>query len=302
MFTVNASSSTYPRHPRLSSVKIFLLLSALVITQVLGDIWLSRGMKAFGVADPLSFTGLTSLIGYLLTNPWIWLGVATLIVSLFLYFVAVSRLDLSYILPIHASNYVFNALFAWLILEEQVSLIRWASAFIITFGVLLVSISENPDSFQNLIDRPGKGRFITLKKWLDKVFLFAMPLSYSALKTWSAVLIIVLADAGGDLFNAIGTRQIGRVKLSSPKEIINYVGHILSNTFIIRGILCQTVAFVSFVSVLSWADISLVRPGTALTYVFTLVGAKYILLEEIKPGRLLGITIVGLGVALIVFD
>ncbi|MDV3001940.1 MAG: 4-amino-4-deoxy-L-arabinose-phosphoundecaprenol flippase subunit ArnE [Chroococcopsis gigantea SAG 12.99] len=302
MFKVNAPSATYPPRPRLISVKIFVLLSALVTTQVLGDIWLSRGMKAFGVADPLSFTGLYTLIAYLLGNPWIWLGVATLIISLFLYFISVSRLDLSYVLPIHASNYVFNALFAWVILGEKVSAIRWASAFIITLGVLLVGISENPDSFDKLINTEPKRKFLRFKRWLDKVFLFATPIGVSAVKTWVAVLIIVLADAGGDLFNAVGTRQVGAVKLSSLPDVVKYIGKILTNTFILRGILCQTVAFISFVSVLSWADISLVRPCTALTYIFTLIGAKYILGEEVKRGRLIGIIIVGCGVALIALD
>lgn len=165
----------------------------LVITQVLGDIWLSRAMKSFGTANPLSFSGLVALILYVLTNYWIWLGIGTLIVSLFLYFIAVSRLDLSYVLPIHASNYVFNALLAWLILGERVSLIRWLSAFVITLGVLIVSLSENPNSFAKLTDRTRK---FPWRKWFDRFFLFLTPISLSASKFWLTVMIIVLADAG----------------------------------------------------------------------------------------------------------
>jgi transporter family protein len=279
-------------------VKTFFLLAALVITQVLGDIWLSRAMKSFGEANPLNLSGLAALIAYVLTNYWIWLGIGTLILSLFLYFIAVSRLDLSYVLPIHASNYVFNALFARLILGETVSVIRWLSAIVITFGVFIVSISENPASFVKFSKKVAKFPF---KKGLNRFFLFLTPVSLSASKFWMTVMVIVLADAGGDLSNAIGMRQIGPVKITSFSSLMPLIHKILTNRNILRGIACQTIAFFSFISILSWADISLVRPATALTYVFTLLGARFILNEQIGLGRLIGMMIVGCGVALVGF-
>lgn len=100
----------------------------------------------------------------------------------------------------------------------------------------------------------------------------------------------------------MGMRQIGVVKLNSLWTLIDWLKKILTNGSILRGIACQTVAFFSFISLLSWADISLVRPATALTYVFTLFGARFVLNEQIKFGRLLGIMIVGIGVALVGLD
>lgn len=276
------------------------LLIVLVFTQVLGDISLSRGMKDFGAANPWDFLGLEKLIIYLLTNYWIWIGVSVLILSLLLYLAAVSRMDLSYVLPVHSSSYVLNALLAWLILEEQVSLLRWLAAILISIGVCIVSFSEHASTQKNIHQI-----FTRLKKILSKVFLFfVLPLtfSFSFSKTWIAIFIIAFSDACGDLFLAKGMKKIGSIQLTSFSQTRQQVLKIITNTWIIQGVTCQAIAFLGFVSVLSWADISLVRPATSLTYVLSLLGATLILKEKINLGRLFGIILVGLGVLIISFD
>jgi drug/metabolite transporter (DMT)-like permease len=279
-------------------VSNFILLISLVLTQVLGDIGLSRGMKDFGEANPLNLLGLAKLIIYLLTNPWIWLGVTILIISLFLYLAAVSRLDLSYVLPVHSSSYVVNALLAWLLLGEQVSVLRWLAAVLISLGVCIVGFSNHPSTRSNL-----KRMLVRLKKiWLQRSLFFLLPLSFSLSKVWLAILIIAISDACGDLFTARGMKQIGAMKLTSLSQTLEEGFKIITNIWIIQGITCQAIAFLGFVSALSWADISLVRPGTALTYVLSLLGAALILKEKVDFGRLLGIICVGIGILIISFD
>jgi drug/metabolite transporter (DMT)-like permease len=121
----------------------YLILALLVTTQVLGDIWLSRGMKPFSELD--SFSGLVflHLIAYLFTNPWIWLGILTLICALLLYLSAISHLDLSYVLPMRASGYILNALLAWLILHEHISGVRWLATGAIAIRVFIMGWSEH---------------------------------------------------------------------------------------------------------------------------------------------------------------
>ena len=124
--------------PPLIRVRKILLIIALVFTQVLGDIGLSQGMKEFGQVTLLSPEKLGELSLYLLTNIWILLGVASLIFSLLLYWMAISHLDVSYVLPMHASSYVLNALLASRLLAESVSGIRWFATVIIAVGVFVV--------------------------------------------------------------------------------------------------------------------------------------------------------------------
>ena len=119
-----------------------ILLFLLSITQVLGDIWLSKAMKQFGEVNLVNFESWMPLIIYLLTNFWIWLGVIFLMLSLGLYLTVISKLDLSYVLSIHSSTYLLNALFAWLILDETISNMRFFGTLFITIGVFLMIMSE----------------------------------------------------------------------------------------------------------------------------------------------------------------
>lgn len=260
----------------------FLLLITLVVTQVLGDIWLSRGMKLFGEVESFNL----AIIGYLFTNSWIWLGVITLVFSMLIYLVSVSRLDLSYVLPIHASSYVLNALMAWLILQEAVSLNRWLAAILISIGVFLVSLThqspQNPPS--------GNG------------LLFFLPLGLSLPKLWLGVVILALADAMGDILTAQGVQQIGEFPGKSLKKSAVWLVSVVTNPVMLTGIAGYTTAFVVFLWLLSWADLSLVRPATAIGYVFSLLGARFWLQERISFKRLLGIIPIGLGLTLIAFS
>ncbi len=269
-------------------MKIFLLLASLSITQVLGDILLSRGMKDFVGFDFSSPTIIFYLIAYILTNYWILMGLGILIISLSLYLSAISKLDLSYVLPIHASSYVLNGLFAWAILGEDVTGMRWLSTFIISCGVLFVGLSDSQTS-QFSQDYHGNIKSRNLP-------LFFLPFSLAVSKTWLAIMISSVSDASGDLLLALGMKKIGELKKITFLEVTKMVIKVITNPIIISGIACQGIAFFSFISVLSWADISFVRPATALTYVISMLGAKLVLKEDIREQKLWGIILIGLGV------
>jgi bacterial/archaeal transporter family protein len=274
-------------------VKNAFVLVFMVLSQVFGDLWLSQGMKVFGEVSAISPQIVLGLVGYLFTSPWILLGVGTLILSLLFYLVAVSRLDLSFVLPIHASGYVFNALFAWIILGEHVSNIRWLATFIVTVGVLLVSWNQSKQTSAVTPPDPWAAR----KSVPALLFLFTVTPYLS--KVWFGVLVLVSADAAGDIFLARGMKQIGRIGLTSLSELGKLARQILTNTFVLRGVGAQAIAFFTFLCLLSWADISYVRPVTSLTYAASLLGARYILKERVVPGRLIGMIVIGIGVAMV---
>ena len=123
-------------------MKNFLALSMLVIIEVLGNVWLSRGIRQIGEVQLFNPHQLVLYGLHLLINPWVVLGVTFLIAFFLLYLVALSKLDLSYVLPMTASGYIMNAVFAWLILGEKVSLTRWAGTLFVTIGILIVGFGE----------------------------------------------------------------------------------------------------------------------------------------------------------------
>jgi bacterial/archaeal transporter family protein len=274
-------------------VKNILLLILLVTTQVLGDIWLSQGMKIFGEVTSFAPDYLIELIGYLFLSPWIWLGVATLTFSMVLYLIAISRLDVSYVLPIHASSYVLNAFMAWLLLHEQVSVTRWFATAIVGLGVFVVSSSETKIFNSNKAKKYKKPNFS---------FLFLLPYTLHLPKIWLGILMLSLCDSAGDVLTARGMKQVGK---SFPKSLLQgmaWLGQVFTHPYILSGVACYTISFLTFISLLSWADISLVRPATAIGYANSMIGARYILQERISRARLIGIIIIGLGVTIISFS
>lgn len=273
-------------------MKTFFLLAALIITQVLGDIGISHAMKTFGTVNPLDLPSLIPLFFFLLTNIWLWAAIFFLVISLALYLTAISRLDLSYVLPIHAFSYVVNAVFAGWLLGEQVAPLRWLSTFIISLGVLLVGLSKRPN---RELKTPALAK-ISLKS--RNIPLFLLPLGLSLSKTWLAVIILSLADSAGDLLLALGMKKIGAIGKMNFSQILIVLRQIITNPAVLSGIACQAIAFVTFISVLSWADISFVRPATALTYISSMIGAKFLLKEEFGRERLFGITLIGFGVVI----
>ena len=254
-----------------------------MITQVLGDIWLSRGMKSLGIVNilHLDIPTLGSLLFFLFTNVWIWLSVIFLVASLLLYLIAISRLDLSFVLPIHAFSYVLNAIFAVLILGEHIPLTRWLGIFAITAGVMLVSISKVKTTM-GLLDSDNR-----------LLPAFFIPLGLVISKTWLAVFIISFADANGDILMAKGMKQIAS---SSDRPIWRKIAQVIGNRNILGGVASQATAFMAMIAALSWADISLVRPASAMTYIISMLGAKFVLGENLAAGRLVGISMIAVGV------
>ncbi len=113
------------------------------------------------------------------------------------------------------------------------------------------------------------------------------------------VFMIVSSNAAGDVLLTRGMKEIGDISAVSPLDWLRVARRILTNWNFLLGVLCLSVSFFSFLTVLSWADLSFVVPATAIVYVVTVIGAKFILKEEINRMRWAGTLLVCLGVALV---
>jgi bacterial/archaeal transporter family protein len=184
-----------PHRPEDGSTALIngLILISMVLTQVFGDLWLSYGMKSFGAVQALTPNAVFNLMGYLLTSPSIVLGVITLVLSLGCYLVAISRFDLSYVLPIHASGYVFNAFFAWLLLGEHISILRWVATVMVAVGVYLI----NRSGHHSPPPHPDPKTWNPKKSLPAPLFLLTSTTTVSPV--WLGLAVLVLADAAGDV-------------------------------------------------------------------------------------------------------
>jgi uncharacterized membrane protein len=127
-------------------MKTAVVLITAIVAQALGDVCLTKGMKAISSLEAnAGATGRLSEISHIaleaIQSPMVWVGTLLLIVFFVLFSAALSWADLSFVLPATAFGYVLNVAAGNYFLAESVSNRRWAGAAIITLGVLFVSRS-----------------------------------------------------------------------------------------------------------------------------------------------------------------
>ena len=94
---------------------------------------------------------------------------------------------------------------------------------------------------------------------------------------------------------------MGEVDTLQARQLLRLARRASSNPMIGLGVLCMTIAFFLFITLLSKADLSFILPETALGYPISLLGARYILKEKVTTARLIGTILVCIGVALVSF-
>ncbi len=124
-------------------MKNFLLLLLIVLFEVLGNTCLSHGMRLVGSVSLTSPSTLLAVVIRVLENPWVIVGVVLLIGYFLSFLAALSRLELSYVLPMTAFGYVLTTFVARWVLGESVSANRWLGTFIIFMGIAFVGLSEH---------------------------------------------------------------------------------------------------------------------------------------------------------------
>ena len=115
-------------------LKTGTVIALLVASNVLGNFTLSRGLHEVGRL--VSFSPWPYIHAF--ANPLVVLGVLLLIVWLISQLSLLSRVDLSYVLPITSVSYVLTALMGEFLLHERVSTERWIGIGLIGLGVSLV--------------------------------------------------------------------------------------------------------------------------------------------------------------------
>lgn len=111
--------------------------------------------------------------------------------------------------------------------------------------------------------------------------------------------IIVFAGQAGDIALSFAMRKIGEVRYFTPRNLLRTLGQAFQIGWMWVGIVLMAVAFFSLLALLSWADVSLVVPATASSYIIGALGAKFLLGERVDKMRWVGVVIVSIGVAFV---
>lgn len=113
--------------------KTFAASAVVILTSVLGNFFLSLGMKQ---APALTGSPLSYLQAML--NPWVVLGITLLICWMLARMTLLSWADLSFVLPVTSVGYVLAAVMGCVFLGEQISWERWMGTILIVAGTALV--------------------------------------------------------------------------------------------------------------------------------------------------------------------
>jgi len=109
------------------------------------------------------------------------------------------------------------------------------------------------------------------------------------------LLAVMLTASVGDTLLSHGMTQVGSVS-------VGHLGMLLSamrNPWVVAGILCLLGFFASYLTALSWADLTFVLPSTAFGYVVVAVLSKYWLHEPVSPYRWAGTLLIVCGVGFV---
>ncbi len=121
------------------------------------------------------------------------------------------------------------------------------------------------------------------------------------MKTFLLMCSLIACSSLGEVLSAKGMQKVGDVSFR-PKALLKALGQMFRNPYLIAGVFFLALSFFSFISLLSYADLSFVVPLTAVGYITNTIGARFLLKERISKERWIGTLLVTFGVTLISLD
>jgi uncharacterized membrane protein len=115
------------------------------------------------------------------------------------------------------------------------------------------------------------------------------------LRKYLVLLAVVIFGSLGDTLLARGMKDVGAID-------VHHVAHVfiaLANPWVIIGILCLLAFMSSYMTALSFADLTYVLPATAIGYVVMALLSRFWLHEHISLERWAGIALITIGVGLV---
>jgi drug/metabolite transporter (DMT)-like permease len=106
---------------------------------------------------------------------------------------------------------------------------------------------------------------------------------------------VTVFAAAGDTMLSHGMKQTGSISLNHLQGVI----FAILNPWVAIGILLLLAFFSTYMTALSWADLTYVLPATSLGYVLLALVARFLLHEHVSPLRWLGIALITGGVGFI---
>jgi len=123
----------------MQKIEAVIAIIIAIIVGVAGQILIKNALNSI---EKLDFsTGAVSTYIRIFSEPYVMIGAATYIISIFFWIYGLSKVDLSYAYPFLALSYVLILVGSWYFLGESISTLRIIGVLIICAGVLIVARS-----------------------------------------------------------------------------------------------------------------------------------------------------------------
>jgi drug/metabolite transporter (DMT)-like permease len=121
------------------------------------------------------------------------------------------------------------------------------------------------------------------------------PKSTMTFQRYLILAMVTLTASFGDTFLSVGAKQLGLISLSHVDQLFGAI----FNPWIAGGIVLLIGFFASYLTALSWADLTYVLPASSLGYVVVALLSRFWLHEYLSPWRWLGIVFITAGVGFV---
>lgn len=114
-------------------------------------------------------------------------------------------------------------------------------------------------------------------------------------RRYLVLIAIMLTASVGDTFLSVGMKQMGPVPIHHLSDLLLA----LRIPWILAGIALLITFFASYLTALSWADLTFVLPATSFGNVVVALLSKFWLHEPVSPSRWAGILLITIGVGFV---
>jgi len=118
----------------------FALVLIGVLLNAVAQLALKASVNDTGIIN-LDLQSLLTSAGGLASNLWLWLGLASYAISVVVWILALSRVDVSIAYPMLSIGYIVNAIAAWHLFDEPMNIGKVAGIGIIIVGVYILARS-----------------------------------------------------------------------------------------------------------------------------------------------------------------
>ena len=122
------------------TLSAFALVLIGVLLNAVAQLALKASVSSTG-AIALSAAATSQAAMRMMSEPWLWIGLACYGVSVVVWILALSRVDVSIAYPMLSIGYVVNAIAAWALFGEAMSITRMVGIGIIVLGVYVLARS-----------------------------------------------------------------------------------------------------------------------------------------------------------------